>query len=254
MYTFDFPVPVIDGKAAIFIGEVQLEDEVLVIDNAEPAFLYLFGGKMPVTVLGKPAWKLVFVVVEKSVDGQFVYHELAQHDSIMYQGDTDRDEYETVDMMRPALMSALYRKPKWKKSEASWPFYQGSPFFFVKQFFLDESFKETLSWDLSIFLFVFFQPGKLLLRVFTQDTSAQTAEDHYKLEEMMATFERHHNDAAVVEKLVKEGDGHFYDFVLEHKYLTPAILAILAQHGTTKKIRNEATKLLKQQSNDEQRS
>jgi hypothetical protein len=83
------------------------------------------------------------------------------------------------------------------------------------------------------------------VQIFDQDTKAQTAEEHYRLEEMMGEFERNYRDLKSVEKLIKKGDKYFYEFLFDHKRINKDILNLMAEHAKTKNVRDQANKLLK---------
>ena len=80
---------------------------------------------------------------------------------------------------------SLDRRPRWKKSEAEWATYQGQPMKFVGQIDLPENnvTRKFLTWDKSVF--VFWQPScaDSVYKITTQSISAQTAEEHYAMEQ-----------------------------------------------------------------------
>ncbi|MFL9483622.1 hypothetical protein ACI6Q2_12650 [Chitinophagaceae bacterium LWZ2-11] len=247
MNEFEFDVPLIDSRPATFIDKVKLGDDVLVNNDAKPCELFLFGGKIKVNDLPAypDAFRLAFAIVEKTPEGNFVSHEMEQHNSVMYKTKENVDDYESVDMLKPSQMPFLFRKPKWKAYDASWPYYETMPFYFVKQFFIGKQFKETISWDFSIYLFVYFTAGKTYLRIFTQDMNEQTAEDHYLLEEMMAEFDANTGNMQKIEALIRKGDKFFHEYVMGHKRCNAAMLALVVQYAKTKKLKDAATKQLK---------
>ncbi|MBN9299792.1 MAG: hypothetical protein J0I41_22510 [Filimonas sp.] len=244
MPAFEFDTPLIDNKPAAFVTEIKLDDAILALQDAWPCTLYLFGGKIASPTPNYPdAHRLAFTIVEKRENREFVFHELEQRTiSTMFVTPDEKDRSEMVDMLKPAQLPSLHRKPKWKVYDGQWPFHEDKPYHFIKQFFFDRSFKNTVSWDFSIYLFSFFTPEKLHLQIFTQDMNEQTAEDHYRLEEMMATFDADLKDHNKVETLIKTGDKFFQEYVLEHPKCDNAIIALIAQYGKTKKLKDAAKK------------
>ena len=80
---------------------------------------------------------------------------------------------------------SLGARPRWKKSEAEWAKYQDQPMKFVGQIDLPENdlTRKFLTWDQSTF--VFWQPSGAgsVYKITTQSISAQTAEEHYAMEQ-----------------------------------------------------------------------
>jgi len=67
----------------------------------------------------------------------------------------------------------------------------------------------------------------------------QTAEDHYRLEEQMMTFEEHYKDLKIIQKLIKSGVKYLYQYIAENKHSNFEILTMLLASVKTKKLQKE---------------
>ncbi|WP_271838437.1 hypothetical protein [Commensalibacter communis] len=99
--------------------------------------------------------------------------------------------------------------------------------------------KEYFTCGETIYLFTINTEDHLELYIFTQDTNEQTAEDHYRLEEQMITFENHYNDLKIVQKLIKSGNKYLHQYIAENKHSNSEILTMLLASVKTKKLQKE---------------
>jgi hypothetical protein len=246
---FDLPWPKGTGPG-LFLGRLHLDGRVFGHFGiaGEGCYLAVFGVKRPEH--GRPgSWRAEYAVVEERGDGGRRLHRLGQfHQSVMFMAEADRDERQQVDMLKKTDMPCAGRRPRWKASEAAWPFRDGMPFLFLGQLYVPETptTRERFAWDETAYVFAFAGAGdELAVQIFLQDTSAQTAEEHYRLEEMMAEFEQHADNGETVRRLLKRGDRHFYDFLFEHPLLDQRLLEMIARDGATKSVRDRAGKELR---------
>jgi hypothetical protein len=125
---------------------------------------------------------LEYFVAEQTT-GRWSLHRLLQSVSVTYsEGDEKADYVSAFDVGDPRSLS-LGEAPKWKGSEAVWPISDGKPMTFLGQVELPdcELTRRLLTWDIALFLFA--SGAELQFKVVEQDTTAQTAEDHYGLED-----------------------------------------------------------------------
>ena len=239
-------------EAGVFLGALRVDETALerVGLNPHRIELEVFGARRP---LASPSasWRAEYLVLERATSDAPRAHHLAQHNhSIFYKAADDPCTSEAADMLKKDNMPCASRRPRWKLSEASWPVFEGNPSLFLGQLYVPETptTKERFGWDEAVFVFGSLVAGVLRLQIYSEDMSAQTAEDHYRLEEMIADFEAHRHDPSVVRPLIESGDRYFYEFLFDHPKLDEATLALVAQHGKTKTVRNRATKELRRRS------
>ncbi len=86
----------------------------------------------------------------------------------------------------PAAL-APHVPPAWKASEASWPTHEGTPMHFSGQMALPKTdvTSNFFSWRSTFFLFYAESGDRSVYKIFEQETHAQTAEEHYELEEQL---------------------------------------------------------------------
>jgi hypothetical protein len=249
----DIDFPEIDGNPTVFIDKIILEKtELEILNSSVSRELYIFGA---IVKTGEIHWKfgelkrLEFIVVEKkSETNEFIHHHLVQDESVMYKRKKDLTASECVDMLKKKDILCLRRLPKWKASDAGIPKYGDKLFYFCSQIYLPENktTKQYMSWGTTIFVFLHVtEEDELLVQIFTQDTSLQTAEDHYRLEEQMLQFDKNYLKIEVVEKLIKKGDKFLHEYILNHKKTTKEILALLLEDGNSKAFKNEVLKKIK---------
>ncbi len=248
--------PTIKGNKTVYIDKITVDEKSCeILKTNTPRELYIFGASVKT---GEVHFKfgelsrIEFAVVEKNLKTNTqTTHFLAQYNySIMYKREQDNTTYECVDMLKKKDIKFLNLKPRWKASEASIPKINNDLFYFAKQTFIPRNkITETyLTFEETFFTFLYVtEQDELIVQIFTQDTSAQTAEDHYKLEELIAKYREISNKPVEIEKLIKQGDKYFHEFVLETKPLKKETIESLIKFGKTKAIVSEAQKLLKNQ-------
>ena len=245
-----FDNPLIQGQPSILIGQTSLtEEEMRTLGGEEPRELFIFAAKIPVPHPKYPnAWRMEFLVRETTPSGLIFEHHLFQNRSIFFEREDDRGEGASADMLKPKDIRHLRRRPKWKVSGAGIPVGQGGLYHFVSQFYIStnpSTLKYLCAGD-AIFLFAEARSNDALsIKIFSQDMSAQTAEEHYRLEEMMAEFDRHHKDSEKIESLIRRGDKDFHRFVLDHPRVRHDFLLMLLKHAKPKNLRAEIEKKLK---------
>lgn len=236
--------PKLNNEPTVFLGKIVI-DNMLIPESPIPISreITVFGGlHKTLRKDGKIEKRIEFLVNEFNPNsGNLRQHHLAQHNSIMYKTPETPDEYECVDMLKNKDIKFLFSPPRWKKSDASIPLYGKHLYIFTKQFHAFESNinKEFFTWDKSCYVFIYAtDEDELSIQIFTQDTSTQTAEDHYKLETKISEYERHFRCVTTVESLIKSGDKYFHEYVLEHKSKTSIeTLKLLLQYAKTKSLK-----------------
>ena len=248
--------PTLDDAPTLFIAQWSIRrDDPSVPDSFPDTDIYLFGGrrlyppeKLPAHLRHEPSYTIEFKLVDYSVQTSTISERhLWQHDTIPYCEVDDPGNYQCVDMMSKKDFRYIWRKPRWKPSEASWPCTNSKPMLFVGQVLVRENdvTRQYFTWDTVIFLFVDeIDVGVMRFSIFTQDIGIQTAEDHYKAEELMWLFESNRSDDAVVARCIKEGDRYVHEFILEHNGVTNYALQLLAKNGKNKSIRTAAQRKL----------
>jgi hypothetical protein len=128
-----------------------------------------------------------YFVVDKP-SGEWTLHRLLQRGSVAY---TESDESRADPQYLPACeikdpaVHSLRRPPAWKASAASWPTHRGLPMQFIGQMTLPktELTSSLFTWGDTAYLFVAVGDGRLVYKLFEQETHGQTAEEHYALED-----------------------------------------------------------------------
>ena len=251
-----FSNPKINGENSIFIGSILLEGENLIkLNTKTPRELFIFGTTVKTGEISMKFGELKaleFAVVEKNTsENTTVIHHLAQYrndDSILYKREADKTQYESVDMLKKKDIQYLNVPPKWKISNMNMPKYNNELFLFAKQFYIpeNETTKRYIGWDETLYFFVHVtDEDELLVQMYPQDTSAQTAEDHYNLEILIGDYLQHHKNLKIVRKLLVEGDRYFFEFVLNNKRATRETLALMLELAKTKAMKTMISKRLK---------
>lgn len=243
-----FSNPPIQDRPSILIGRVPLSGEDMRRLGGDAAReLFVFGAKVPHPKYAD-SWRVEFAVIEAIAGTDACEHRLAQHDGIMYQAQGEADSYETVDMLKREEIRFLRGRPSWKASEASIPLGENGLYYFARQFYVrtNASSNEYLGSGDSIYVFVESRSDdRLSVQLFVQDMSEQTAEQHYRLEALMAEFDRHRGDVEKTQKLIGEGDKHFHAYVMEHPRVDRETLEYLLKHIRGKSEQAHVLKRLK---------
>ncbi|UFH51284.1 hypothetical protein [Pseudomonas sp. KNUC1026] len=246
----DIPWPQIQGNQAVFIERITLaQADLEILGSQIERELYLFGGTVFTGEVHPRYGRLQqvhYLVIEKQLhNGALIYHPLSQNEGVMFSRKGEDTERACVDMLKKKDILFLRRPPKWKASEASIPACNGQLFHFCSQVYLPETAtnRNYLTFVTTVFLFVHvLERDELRVQVFAQDTSEQTAEDHYRLESQMMRFEQEYNDTAVVLQLVKAGNKLLHEYLLNHPNAGKHTLELLAEYGKTKALKAEAAK------------
>lgn len=245
-----FENPLIQAQPSILIGQTLLtEEEMHILGGEVSRELFIFAAKIPLSHPRYPdAWQMEFLVKEISASGLTCNHHLFQDKSAFYTCEKDQHNGTCADMLKAKDIRFLRHRPKWKVSEASIPNGLNGLYYFVSQFYIPQN-PSTLKFLCSgdaIFLFVEVRNNDTLsIKLFCQDMSAQTAEEHYRLEEMMSEFDRHPHDQKKAEALIRKGDKDFHRFVLEHPRIRYDILLLLLKHAKPKNLRTEIERKLR---------
>jgi hypothetical protein len=151
--------------------------------------VHLLGARYELTeaVVGGDAFGdgyfLEYFVAEQTT-GRWSLHRLLQSVSVTYsEGDEEADYMPAVDVRDPRAF-ALADPPKWKVSAAVWPTSDGKPMTFLGQVELPDTelTRRLLTWETALFLFAS-GDMELQFKVVEQDTTAQSAEEHYRQED-----------------------------------------------------------------------
>lgn len=246
-----FTNPLIAGRPSILIGRIALSaDDMRRLGGGAARELFVFGAKVPMPPDPRfgDSWRNEFSVIE-ALPGEAVReHRLAQRGSSMFVVEGEADRYEMVDMLARDDIRFLHRRPSWKASEASIPRGENGLYHFARQFYIGETASaiEYFGAGSSVYVFLESRPDdRLSVQVFDQDMSEQTAEDHYRLEAMMAQFDRHRGDSETIHKLIREGDRHFHAYVMEAANVQRETLEYLLKQVRSKREQAQVLKLLK---------
>lgn len=246
----DIPWPEIQGNQAVFIERITLEQADLEILGSQiERELYLFGGTVDTGRVDPEygaLWRVDYLVVEKQLNsGALIYHPLSQNEEVMYSRKGEDARPVCVDMIKKKDILFLRRPPRWSASEASIPTCNGQMFHFCSQVYLPQTptNRKYLTFVTTVFLFVHvLEQDELRVQIFAQDTSEQTAENHYRLESQMMRFDESYGDATVVLQLIRAGNKLLHEYLLNHPKAGKNTLELLAEHGKTKALKAEAAK------------
>lgn len=244
--------PVLNGTPMLFVGQTQIP-----ADNEHdlpPAELYIFAGRgtvppdlVPPHLRGENDWVAEYEVLLHDVSRDaWTAHHLIQDKGVVYHVAGTTAERASVDMLAQSAFRVMQRKPRWRASEATWPMLNGRHMVFIAQWVVPENqlTKGTFAGE-AIFLFADRAGGALEIKIWTTDVRVQTAEDHYRAEELMALFDRHPADPQTLERCIREGDPYVHEFMLGHKRATREAITLLAKSARTKKLRDAAAKKLR---------
>lgn len=205
----------------------------------------LFGGRRPCPEYNGFTVEYEVLAVDESQS--ISRHHLAQRQSTPWCESGGVDEPERLDMMsKKQAVPFLFQKPKWRRSEAEWPTAHGELMLFIGQVFTPENdiTSEYLSSDMLYLFAAGSDTGGLQFAMTVMDVSEQSAEDHYKTEELMLALESTGWSREAVEGAVQQGDAYTHEFMLEHVDVTEQALVELARGGRNQQIRKAAQKRL----------
>lgn len=237
----DTSTPLIEGQTSVLLTKWSLDAQgAQALGVASTREFGIFGAKVP--DVEPDGWRAHYLVRETRADGAVTAHHLAQHAGVLWTAANARNGREMADMVKSSAIPSLAAKPRWKRDEGCIPTRaDGDMYMFLKQFHvpIGEKIRAHFHGGFSLYLFATPQGGDALeLALFELDMSEQTAEDHYRLEEQIATFLQKPHDLDSVESLIRGGDKHFHEFVLESRKSTQPVLALLMQHAKTKTLKS----------------
>jgi hypothetical protein len=165
--------------------------------EAEAPQVYLFGARHPNRdcLIDGESWAdegffIEYFAVDASAYGGWSVHRLRQRGHSVLYSDRDESEQDYVPAKKIKDPNALSIKnpPAWKLWAADWPTCDGHPMLFLGQVTPPENqvTRERLSWVHTIYLFGAVTPDGMRYKITEQDRGAQTAEEHYELEEQLA--------------------------------------------------------------------
>ncbi|MGO1070207.1 hypothetical protein [Lysobacter sp. CA199] len=236
-----FANPLIQDRPSILIGRVALGvEEMRRLGGSAARELFVFGAKAPLPPDPRfgDSWRNEFSVIETPAGETMREHRLAQRGATMFLAQGEAGRYDMVDMLAREDIRFLHRRPNWKASDASIPRGEGGLYHFARQFYVREttSAREYFGAGSAVYVFVESRPDdRLSVQLFVQDMSEQTAEEHYRLEAMMAEFDRHRDDGEKTQKLIREGDRHFHAYVMDHPRVQRETLEYLLKHVGSKR-------------------
>jgi hypothetical protein len=141
----------------------------------------------------------------------------------------------------------LKTRPRWVEDEGQWPAFLGQQMLFVGQTAVpdNEVAQEYSLSDEMIYLFAGWSERQTDFKLLSQDVGAQTAEQHYLAEELMALYSQSPKDPKTIRRCVDKGDQYVHEFLLGQASLKPETLKLLSQKGANKTIREKAKNRLK---------
>lgn len=245
--------PTMSGFPSILLGQLQISvEEAKVIGAISARSINIFGAKVNTGQVWKgiALFRNELLVVDDTGEIQTKY-QLAQRRHCVYSASGDEVCEEDGDMFDIRKIRCLHRPPQWKHASANIPMDGDETFFFLGQFFAKNSMlvNQYFGSDQSIYLFALANGDILRFQAFMQDTTEQTAEDHYRLEEQMMAFDRDYKNIEKVAALSRAGDKYLYQYIADHKRSGKEILDLLLQYAETKKMKQQIIKRLKQGSN-----
>ena len=142
----------------------------------------------------------------------------------------------------------LRSRPRWAEDEGAWPFWRHKPLVFIGQTHLTENpaTRNHLTWGCMVYLFAGQTGEQMEFKIVEQQVGIQTAEQHYRAEELMGQFASNPMDIQVIRHCVEEGDRFVHEFILHHRRVTESALKLLACKGANKEIRDAAAKRQKE--------
>lgn len=240
--------PAISGFPSILLGQLQISaEDANAIGAISARSITVFGAKVDTGQMWNniKLFRNELLVVDDTGSTRTEY-QLAQHNNCVYSVPNDQVCEEMGDMFDIGKIRCLRRPPKWKHADASIPMHGGETLLFLGQFYAANSklMNQYFGSGQSIYLFTLASGDTLKFQAFMQDTSEQTAEDHYRLEEQMMAFDSHYKHIDEVEILIKAGDKHLHQYIAEHKRSGKEILTVLLQYAKTKSLKQQILKRL----------
>jgi hypothetical protein len=158
--------------------------------------VYLFGARHPMgdCLIDGESWgddgffMEYYAIDERPTDGWNVQR-LRQRGHVVY-SDRDEDQPDCIpakEVDDPVGLS-IQKPPAWKLWVADWPTCDGKPMLFLGQVKppKNEVTEELLEWVCTLYLFCAEAAEGMRFKLVTQDRGAQTAEEHYELEEQLS--------------------------------------------------------------------
>ncbi len=141
----------------------------------------------------------------------------------------------------------LTRKPRWTEDDREWPFVGLTPTLFIAQTHVPETpVTAGLVGGEMVFLFAGKQADAMEYRILPQECGQQTAEAHYRAEELMAAYEQNPSDLKAIERIIKQGDKWVHAFIVGQPNLSTQTLSLVATSGKGKEVKDRAKKRLNQ--------
>ncbi len=158
--------------------------------------VYLFGARHPIAdavvggeSFGDEGFLIEYFAIDQNPSGGWNVHRLRQRGhSVVY---SDRDEHEQdcvpAKEIADSIGLSIHKPPAWKLWVADWPTCDGKPMRFVGQVKPPENdvTRELLNWLCTVYLFCSTSEAGTRYKIVDQDRGAQTAEEHYELEEQL---------------------------------------------------------------------
>jgi len=158
--------------------------------------VYLFGTRHPIgdCLVGGESWGddghfIEYFAIDENTDGGWNVHRLRQRGhSVLYSDRNENDQdYVAAKEIDDPIGLSLDKPPAWKLWVAEWPTCEGKPMLFLGQVKPPENdvTRELLNWITTIYLFCAVTSKEMRYKIAEQDRGAQTAEEHYELEEKL---------------------------------------------------------------------
>jgi hypothetical protein len=158
--------------------------------------VYLFGARQPMRdcVVDGESWGvdgffMEYYAIDANPGGGWNVHRLRQRGHSVVYADRDEDEEDCVQAKTIAdpIVLSIRKPPAWKLWAAEWPTCDGKPMRFVGQVKppKNEVTEELLEWVSTLYLFCAQSAEGTRYKLVKQDRGAQTAEEHYELEDQL---------------------------------------------------------------------
>lgn len=136
----------------------------------------------------------------------------------------------------------ISHRPRWTEDEGEWCFIAGKPMIFVGQTAVPEGKDTPEDAPAGEMIYLFFEQtaSGREFKIISQTCDEQTADDHYRLEEQIARFHELGGVPQAANELVRKGDKWAHRFLLDRGDLAKVTLQLLAKHGATRQLQEEA--------------
>jgi hypothetical protein len=157
----------------------------------------LFGARHPISdalvggeSFGDEGFFIEYFAIDRNPAGGWNVHRLLQrgHSVVYSDGEEETEDCVPAAEIDDPVGLSIHEPPAWKLWVANWPTCDEKPMRFVGQVKPPENdvTRELLNWLCTIYLFCSTSDAGTRYKIVDQDRGAQTAEEHYELEEQLS--------------------------------------------------------------------